>query len=263
MTREVRYEWLRPGQIVEARRECPVAYVPIGTIEWHGVHNPVGLDTLKIHALCIRCAQQGGGLVFPPLFYGENREEALMEFNYARAKEIAEAMTLPTENFAPGYMKRSPAAQNSAYHELLLHILREVQSLGFKVIVLAAGHYPLIDHARAAACVFNQEQRQNPHAAIPWVFTGYELVRDQIPDAGDHAGKWETSLMMAFNPESVDLSPLPKDRQTPLLGASQNAFDASREYGERGIAAVVERVVAEVKKRLDKPQAYRGHGLKL
>ncbi|MBM4048176.1 MAG: creatininase family protein, partial [Planctomycetes bacterium] len=172
MAREVRYEWLRPAQIVEARQACPVAYVPIGTIEWHGVHNPIGLDTLKIHALCIRCAQQGGGLVFPPLFYGENREEALMEANYARAKEIAEAMGLPPENFAPGYMKRSAAEQNAAYHQLLLHILREAQSLGFKVVVLAAGHYPLIDHARAAACVFHQEQRQNPHAAIPWVFTG-------------------------------------------------------------------------------------------
>ena len=26
-----------------ARRDaCPVAYVPVGTIEWHGEHNPLG-----------------------------------------------------------------------------------------------------------------------------------------------------------------------------------------------------------------------------
>ncbi|MCX7864992.1 MAG: MFS transporter, partial [Novosphingobium sp.] len=31
--------------------------------------------------------------------------------------------------------------------------------------------------------------------------TGYELVRDEIPDAGDHAAKWETSLLMALHPE--------------------------------------------------------------
>ena len=74
--REVRYERLRPAQIVEARNAAPVAYLPIGTIEWHGEHNPVGLDTLKIHALAIRCAQRSGGLVFPPLYYGESRETA-------------------------------------------------------------------------------------------------------------------------------------------------------------------------------------------
>ena len=48
---EVRYERLRPAQIVARREACPVAYLPIGTIEWHGEHNPVGLDTLKIHRL--------------------------------------------------------------------------------------------------------------------------------------------------------------------------------------------------------------------
>jgi len=73
--KEVRYERLRPAQIVAAREACPVAYLPIGTIEWHGRHNPIGVDTLKAHQLAIRCAQVGGGLVFPPLYYGESREE--------------------------------------------------------------------------------------------------------------------------------------------------------------------------------------------
>ncbi|NLX42186.1 MAG: creatininase family protein, partial [Chloroflexi bacterium] len=30
----VRYERLRPAQIVARREACPVAYLPIGTIEW-------------------------------------------------------------------------------------------------------------------------------------------------------------------------------------------------------------------------------------
>ncbi|MBA4387738.1 MAG: hypothetical protein C0404_07140 [Verrucomicrobia bacterium] len=60
----VQYERLRPHQIAARRRAFPVAFLPIGTIEWHGVHNPVGLDTLKIHALLCECAKQMGGLVF-------------------------------------------------------------------------------------------------------------------------------------------------------------------------------------------------------
>ena len=67
-TASVQYERLRPAQIVERREACPVAYLPIGTIEWHGEHNPVGLDTLKMHQLLIECARKIGGLVLPPLY---------------------------------------------------------------------------------------------------------------------------------------------------------------------------------------------------
>lgn len=39
---EVRYHMLRPKQVVDRRRRCPVVYIPIGTLEWHGLHNPLG-----------------------------------------------------------------------------------------------------------------------------------------------------------------------------------------------------------------------------
>lgn len=56
MENEVRYRLCRPEQIVARREACPVAYVPIGTLEWRGPHNPVGLDTLQAEgagrALC-------------------------------------------------------------------------------------------------------------------------------------------------------------------------------------------------------------------
>ncbi len=81
MEPEVRYAMLRPDQIVARRRACPVVYIPIGTLEWHGVHNPVGADTLQAEGLALLCAQLGGGLAFPPLYYGESRVEALMEMN--------------------------------------------------------------------------------------------------------------------------------------------------------------------------------------
>ena len=44
MEREVRYERMRPVEIREAREDCPVVYIPLGTLEWHGLHNPVGHD---------------------------------------------------------------------------------------------------------------------------------------------------------------------------------------------------------------------------
>ena len=78
MQEEVRYHMLRPAEIVERRKKCPVAYIPIGTLEWHGPQNPVGSDTLQAEGLAVLCARKGGGLVFPSLYYGESRLEALM-----------------------------------------------------------------------------------------------------------------------------------------------------------------------------------------
>ncbi len=261
--KEVRYERLRPAQIVAAREACPVAYLPIGTIEWHGRHNPIGLDTLKIHQLAICCAQAGGGLVFPPLYYGESREEGLMEANADDREKIHAAMGLPSENFARGYMRFSPQEQYENCQRLLFHCLCQMQSLGFKVLVIAAGHYPLLDHARAACATFHQARWNNRRWwSISWAFTGYELVRDVYPEAGDHAGFWETSLMLALEPGMTDMSELPADPSTPLVGihTSKPVQQASAEYGHKAIQLLVDRVLAQVRDRLNNKEAYCGHG---
>jgi len=266
MAGEVRYERLRPKQIVEAREACPVAYLPIGTIEWHGLHNPVGADTLVSDALAVRCARAGGGLVFPPLYYGETREEGLMEANSSEREQIATAMGLPPENFAPGYMRFTPVEQVENYQRLLLHCLFELQSLGFRVLVVVGGHYPLIDHARAACSLYHQARFGNRRArAIAWAFTGHELVQDVYPAAGDHAGYWETSLLLALCPGLVDMSELPRDRSVRPVAVLSNepVQEASAEFGEKAVALIVERAVAQVRDRLENPQAYYGHGLRL
>jgi len=56
----VRLEFLRPREIEEAQAECATIFQPLGTIEWHGVHNVVGLDAVKAHALCVQAAQKAG-----------------------------------------------------------------------------------------------------------------------------------------------------------------------------------------------------------
>ena len=257
---EVRYERLRPAQVVKAREACPVAYLPIGTIEWHGEHNPVGLDTLKIHALLIKCAQKTGGLVFPPLYYGENREQALMEANSIDRNLIAEKMSLPASNFDPGYMVETVSEQNRNYHNLLVHIFHQIKSLGFKVLVVGAGHYPLIDHGRSAAAFFHQEQSKPK--MLTWVMSGYELVKDMFKPCGDHAGKWETSLLMYLDPGMQDLSVLPQDRNIKPVGVSNNgAQDSSAEFGRQTAGAIVEAVKAKVEYLLNNYDLYKSsHG---
>jgi len=248
--KRVRYEEMLPREVVEARSRCPVAYLPLGTLEWHGEHNCLGLDGVKVQALAERLAERGGGLVLPSLFWGENRE-SIVEFNEVSRKvdpqgRIYARMGLSGGNFAPGYMKKSGSDQDQFYVELLVHVMREVESLGFKAIVILAGHYPLLSRARQAIDIYSRDGKVRA-----WACSGYELVRDQIPDAGDHAAGWETSLMLALRPDCVDMSRLPSEPAEAIgtFGA-RPPQQASKEYGERGVELVMERILFKVAEML-------------
>lgn len=66
---QVQMQFMRPGQVEAAARKFPVVYVPFGCIEWHGKHLPLGNDALKAHAILVKCAEEFGGVVFPPLWF--------------------------------------------------------------------------------------------------------------------------------------------------------------------------------------------------
>jgi creatinine amidohydrolase len=67
---EVRYELMRIGEILAAKRRFPLAFCPVSPIEWHGLHLPVGTDGLHAHHVAVRVAEQVGGVVLPTLFAG-------------------------------------------------------------------------------------------------------------------------------------------------------------------------------------------------
>ena len=258
---EVRYHLLRPDQVAARRKQCPVAYLPIGTLEWHGVHNPLGADALQAEGLAILAAQTGGGLAFPPLYYGESRVESLMEANAADRALIAERMGLSAENFSPARHPFSAAEQVHNYQRLLLHVLAEVESLGFQVGVLVAGHYPLIDHARAAVLLFNRREQSKRGGMLAWTCGDWLLVAERYPGAGDHAAGWETSHLLHLHPERVDLSLLPpKGQKLVGVGGRIAPQDATAEFGRETLQAAAEAAVREALHRLEHPELYRGHG---
>ncbi len=123
---EVRYERLRPAQIVKLRQAFPLAYLPLGVIEWHGLQNPLGLDGLKVHGVATRAAQRGGGLVFPVPWYGAHRESHLLEFSAPSREAVAEALELSPGSFSPGYMGgETVSSQAFLYQQLLFHIYHD------------------------------------------------------------------------------------------------------------------------------------------
>ena len=186
-----------------------------------------------------------------------------MEGNAGDRDKIAEKMGLPAENFDPEFQYFSPNQQVENYHRLLLHILTELETLGFRVGVLVAGHYPLIDHCRSAVITFSKRRLSTAPSGrmIAWAFVDYLLVGGEYECAGDHAGGWETSHMLAIHPETVDLSLLPPKGESLIgAGGKMDPRDANPEFGRETIEKAVDAALKEVRSRLENPKQYMGHG---
>ncbi len=79
---ENRLACLRPAQLGERLAACPVIYVPVGPIKWHGPHLPVGMDPLNAEDVAIRTCDHTGGIVWPTQFWGTERERRPRQLEY-------------------------------------------------------------------------------------------------------------------------------------------------------------------------------------
>ena len=70
---EVRFDRMVSVDVVARRKECDLAYLPVGVLEWHGSHLPFGTDCFSVAYIAEEAARRFGGIVFPPMYYGDVR----------------------------------------------------------------------------------------------------------------------------------------------------------------------------------------------
>ena len=171
------YEQMLPSEFLQSVEKCPVFFVPLGLLEWHGDHLPLGLDGIKAHALCLDAARAlGGGIVMPAQFVGR-----------------------------PGYSRYTGTLTYSEglVSQMLYELYGQLKKVGAKVIVTLTGHYgPLqVDCVKRVSANFGQE---NPEIAMI-TQAEYEGVTVDGQAPADHAGKWETSMLWHYYPELCDM----------------------------------------------------------
>jgi creatinine amidohydrolase len=225
--REVRWECLFPKEFEEAVRECPVCYMPLGTLERHGSHLPFGQDGMKAHGLCVRAAQKHGGVVLPPLHWGTHGWWAE---DYRRGLESDS----PTRKQPPGTVY----IHEGLLINLLLSMFREVEHAGFKVIVALTGHYPesQVHAVKNAARQYMSESRVKI-----WALCEPELS-GEVEVGSDHAGKWETSIFWALYSELVKMDRCPDPDTGLFLWCNEEALKASPELGRRVVNYIADRL---------------------
>jgi creatinine amidohydrolase len=218
--REVRLEFLRPREIEEARTACPTIFQPLGTIEWHGVHNIVGVDAVKAHALCIRAAQKGGGVVAPPLFGGVGG--------------LNEPHTF--------VMEPEDSVFSTLLRPWLEQLCREMVRNGYRAILVLTGHYG----AAQQIVVRETAVRMSRALGVPVLGTPEYILALDVGYGGDHAAWGETSLMMHLYPGSVDLSRLGEPPHQGVAG--RDPRQASADDGRIITEAIVARLATLAQK---------------
>jgi len=234
MIEKVRYAELLPHEFEARLAHRPVGYLPLGTLEWHGVQNALGADFLQAQGLFERAATRFGGIVFPPLWLGPDRIIGQEDGPHLVGMDTADTTTPHRQ--LPGSCYWVP---KGLFLMLAEAILAQAKRAGFRCIV-ADGHGP----SRAAwAEMVDSWEDQFGIALISASRDFATQWRTQM----DHAGRNETSIMMAVKPELVNLLQLPTDREKWPLGVhGEDPRDSTSEFGEELIEATLTLIEARL-----------------
>ena len=198
----VRYDLMTPAEVTEARDLAPVAYLPLGPLEWHGPHLPLGLDPLHAQAAALGAAEATGGVVLPTLFAGTETlrprgegRQSIGALGFTGGERIV-GMDLP------GNAVRSAYFEESAFGVTVREFVRALRDDGFALVLLVNGHGAL-NHMRTLQRIADEEDGDDCRVRNHLVF---------LPGAASgpgHAAREETAIGLALFPQLVRLDRLP------------------------------------------------------
>ena len=232
----MRLQHLLPHQLKQALEEGWPLLIPTGCLEYHGPHMALGLDTLLVEELLVRVAGRLDAIVAPPFWYGPT--------GYAVSGPDQGTVDVSTERF----------------RRHVKDVLSSFWDMGFRWIVVGVHHQQmdgpesLAIRQAAAEVTFEKTHAERgdawwgkaPLALSDRVFERIQVWPSVLPAAAeqgvvmaDHAGFYETSLLMAARPDLVDTSRLGMAAPWYCTTPGSRARKASVQEGERMWAAMV------------------------
>jgi creatinine amidohydrolase len=183
-----------------------VCIIPLGIIEKHGPHLPIGTDLYESREIAFNAASKEYAVVFPPYYVGQ--------INEARHQ--------------PGTI----AYSSELMWKMLEETCKELSRNGLKKIILINGHGGNTSFLQ----FFCQSQLANQNDYIVVLFTpgenqatAAEVKALKKAKLDGHAGEEETSMMYFINPSLVDQEAMKSES-----GLDQNKL-GGLPYGYTGI----------------------------
>ena len=231
--------------------------LPVGATEQHGPHLPMGTDAMLATAIATAVARELGAIVAPVVAFGYKSQPKMGGGNHFCGTTSLDADTLA---------------------HLLRDISRELARHGARRLVMINGHYENMMFTIEGIDLALRELRYDGIADIEilrleyWDFTRPETLEKIFPAgfpgyALEHAAVMETSLMLHFHPDLVDLAALPTDppadfpaydmyptrtRWVPCSGVLSPAQGASAEKGALLAADYAHDVTAAIRREFAK-----------
>lgn len=238
----MRYELMFPAQIRTAiDGRWPVIW-PVGVLEYHAEHCCVGVDTLLVMRAVEALEREMNLVNLPPFYYGASSyvvaaperngsvhvgASVLQPFGRDVFRSLLRVgfrtvhvfIHHQSENFAAGMP--TDLAFRLAAREATFEFMEKTQGEDWWG-TQAMQHY--------------YEQSEAPDNPFNWIQV-HPLMDETAQKAFpiDHAGKQESSLMMALCPEGIDMDKASKDRWY-----AGTAAEANPEYGLRACATILD-----------------------
>jgi len=224
-------------------------FLPVGALEQHGPHLPLGTDALLATAIAAQAAAAVGGIVAPALAYGYKSQPKCGGGQHFCGTTSLDAATLIGQ---------------------VRDTIREFVRHGVERLVLVNGHYEnqwfMIEGIDLAL-----RECKGPQPSVMrleyWDFCTEATLASIFPNgfpgfALEHAAVIETSMMLHLHPELVSIEHIPGDppaqfppydmyptrtEWVPASGVLSSARGATAETGAMICAEVIGRVAAAVR----------------
>jgi creatinine amidohydrolase len=220
-TRQMIY--LRPEQILAEMQRCPAAYLPMGPLEWHGPHLPLGVDPLNAQNAALLAAERTGGLVLPTLYWGTERERKaqMLDWIGLDPQGYIVGMDFPSNSLPSMY------CSEEVFALLVREQIRLAVRMGFRLVVLVTGHAATnqIEVLQRLAVEFSAESPARVIVVLPFVTNSSGVM-----EVG-HASRIETAVMLRLHPETVRIENLPALPE-PLRNADWAVVDYETFLGD-------------------------------
>jgi creatinine amidohydrolase len=197
--RKVKFEEMLPAELGAVIRGASVACLPVGSMEWHGPHMSMGMDTIHAYAVALGVAEQLGGAAMPPLYIGTEcmrTPETLRKIGFVGNESII-GMDFPKNSV------RSMYWPEELFRAMIRQQLLFLCGMGFRTVAVINGHGA--NNQVAALREIAEELTAETGSRIVSMF----ILSDSCGVKIGHAGLAETSVMQALAPDGVDLRALP------------------------------------------------------
>jgi creatinine amidohydrolase len=239
--------------LAQLRGSAATVFLPVGALEQHGPHLPMGTDALLASAIAIGAASAVGGIVAPALSYGYKSQPKCGGGQHFCGTTSLDAATLIGQ---------------------VRDTIREFVRHGVERLVLVNGHYEnqwfMIEGIDLALRECHAPQLSVMRLEY-WDFCTAATLATVFPSgfpgfALEHAAVMETSMMLHLYPELVRLDLIPDEpaadfppydmyptrtEWVPASGVLSSARGASVQKGALICSEVITRIVAAVRTEFD------------